>query len=98
MPGDVRTNINANRLVAHSPSNSPYRAYVDDMNAKVKAEVSEAAEPMYIAKTIEKVINAKSPNIYYVAGPFLQRASLLLKRFLPSRVFEYLLRENYGMK
>ncbi|WP_028527236.1 SDR family oxidoreductase [Runella limosa] len=98
LPGDVRTNINANRLVAHSSSNSPYRAYVDDMNAKVNAEVSEAAEPMYIAKTIEKVINAKSPNIYYVAGPFLQRASLLLKRFLPSRVFEYLLRENYGMK
>ncbi len=98
LPGDVRTNINASRLVVQSPNGSPYRTYVEEMNAKVNAEVSEAAEPLYIAKTIEKVIKNPSPAIHYVAGPFLQRASLWLKRFLPSRVFEYLLRENYGMK
>lgn len=98
LPGDVRTNINATRLVVSSPNNSPYRKYVEEMNSKVTAEVSSAEEPIYIAKAIEKIIHSTSPNIHYVAGPFLQRAALWLKRFLPSRVFEYLLRENYGMK
>lgn len=98
LPGDVRTNINATRLVALNQNGSPYRPYVEDMNTKVNAEVSNAADPIYIAKTIEKIINTSSPEIHYIAGPFLQRASLWLKRFLPSRVFEYLLRENYGMK
>jgi NAD(P)-dependent dehydrogenase (short-subunit alcohol dehydrogenase family) len=98
LPGDVRTNINETRLVAVNQNGSPYRRSVEEMNVKVNAEVSNAAEPIYIAKTIEKIITASSPKIHYVAGPFLQRASLWLKRFLPSRVFEYLLRENYGMK
>ena len=98
LPGDVRTNINETRLVAVNQNGSPYRRSVEEMNVKVNAEVSNAAEPIYIAKTIEKIITASSPKIHYVAGPFLQRASLWLKRFLPSRVFEYLVRENYGMK
>jgi len=97
LPGDVRTNINSTRLVAISPKGSPYRSWVEAMNHKVNEEVNQAAEPQYIAKTIEKIINTPSPNIHYVAGPFLQRASIWLKRLLPSRVFEYLLRENYGM-
>lgn len=97
LPGDVRTNINATRLVVSSPQGSPYQPLVEDMNTKVNGEVSHAAEPFYIAQTIEKIINSPSPKIHYVAGPFLQRASILLKRLLPSRIFEYLLRENYGM-
>ena len=98
LPGDVRTNINATRLVAVNPNGSPYRRSVEDMNEKVNAEVNNAEDPIYIAKIIEKIITTSSPKIHYVAGPFLQRASLWLKRFLPARLFEYLLRENYRLK
>ncbi|MEZ4901229.1 MAG: SDR family oxidoreductase [Spirosomataceae bacterium] len=98
LPGDVRTNINSTRLVALGPKNSPYSTRVADMHSKVNEEVSQAPEPLYIAKTIEKIINSSSPKHHYVAGPFIQRAAIWLKRFLPSRIFEYLLSENYGMK
>ena len=98
LPGDVRTNINAARLVAMPSTASPYRARVEAMNAIVNDEVSRAEDPIHVAKIIEKAINSSSPQIHYIAGPFLQRFSLWLKRFLPSRFFEYLLRGNYGLK
>ncbi len=98
LPGDVRTNINSNRLVAKPLPSSPYRQLVAHMNTIVNHEVSTAEDPIYIAKIIEKAINSSTPQIHYIAGPFLQRFSLWLKRFLPSRFFEYLLRGNYGLK
>lgn len=98
LPGDVRTNINAARLVAMPPASSPYRSSVEAMNTIVNDEVSKAEDPIYIARIIEDAINSSSPKIHYIAGPFLQRFSLWLKRFLPSRFFEYLLRGNYGLK
>jgi len=98
LPGDVRTNINAARLVAMPSLASPYRSFVETMNNIVNDEVSKAEDPLYIAKIIEQAINSSSPKIHYIAGPFLQRFSLWLKRFLPSRFFEYLLRRNYGLK
>lgn len=50
LPGDVRTNINAARLVAMPPASSPYRSSVETMNTIVNDEVSKAEDPIYIAK------------------------------------------------
>jgi NAD(P)-dependent dehydrogenase (short-subunit alcohol dehydrogenase family) len=97
LPGDVRTNINQNRMVADS-SHSPYKNVVDAMNKKVNAEVGNAAEPMYITQTIEKIIHSSSPKLHYVAGPPLQKLSIWLKRLLPDKVYENILMSHYGLK
>lgn len=98
LPGDVKTNINQNRLVVHSTELSPYRALVERMNAQVNAEVSAAAEPLYIAKAIEKILTTPTPNIHYVAGPPFQKLAIWLKSRLPSRLFERILFYYYGIK
>jgi NAD(P)-dependent dehydrogenase (short-subunit alcohol dehydrogenase family) len=98
LPGDVKTNINQNRLVALSGEESPYRALVARMNAQVNAEVSAAAEPLYIAKAIEKILKTPTPRIHYVAGPPFQKLAIWLKGRLPSRLFERILFIYYGIK
>jgi len=98
LPGDVRTNINANRLVALGNKNSPYRNSVEAMNTQVRHEVSHADDPIYIAKSIQKAIESRPIQIHYVAGPFSQKFAVWLKRILPNRWFEKILRRSYGLR
>ncbi|MFN4145863.1 MAG: SDR family oxidoreductase [Runella sp.] len=98
LPGDVRTNINANRLVALGAASSPYRATVEAMNTQVNAEVSHADDPIYIARAIRRAIERRPVQIHYVAGPFSQKMAVWLKRILPNRWFEKLLRRSYGLR
>ena len=98
LPGDVKTNINQNRLVAHSAETSPYRALVAQMNAQVNAEVANADDPLYIAKTIEKILNSSAPKLHYIAGAPFQRFAVWLKHRLPSRLFERIVLRYYGIK
>ncbi len=98
LPAEVKTSINDNRLVANSNTSSPYQAIIETMNTKVKAAINSAADPMYIVEAIEHIINSPSPKLHYVKGPFLQKVSILLKKILPDRVFERILKNHYGLK
>ena len=98
LPGDVKTNINQNRLVMHSPEHSPYQATVEAMNAKVNAEVGKAPDPLYIVKTIEKIIDSSSPKLHYVAGSTVEKLAIWFKHRLPGRFFEFLSVKYYGLK
>jgi len=98
LPGDVKTNINQNRLVAHSAESSPYRALVMQMSAQVNAEVANADDPLCIAKTIEKILNSSTPRLHYIAGSPFQRFAVWLKPRLPSRLFERIVLLYYGIK
>ncbi|MCU0340108.1 MAG: SDR family oxidoreductase [Spirosomaceae bacterium] len=97
LPGDVRTNINSNRLVATGPAHSPYRQSVSAINAQIRAEVRQADTPAYIAESIEKIINESSVAAHYVAAPPVQKLAVWLKRWLPSRWFEALIKRSYGL-
>lgn len=97
LPGDVRTNINANRLVATGAAHSPYREPVSAVNAQIRAEVRQADTPEYIAETIQKIVMTSSVKGHYVAAPPIQQLAVWLKRFLPYRWFEALIRRSYGL-
>ena len=98
LPGDVKTNINQNRLVMHSPGASPYQATVEAMNAKVNAEVGKAPDPLYVVETIEKILSSSSPRLHYVAGSTIEKLSVWLKYRLSGRFFEFLSAKYYGLK
>jgi NAD(P)-dependent dehydrogenase (short-subunit alcohol dehydrogenase family) len=98
LPSEVKTNINANRLTEISNQNSPYQTVIETMNEKVNAAIDSAADPMYIVRAIEKIVNSPSPKLHYVEGPALQKMSIWLKRLLPDRMFEGILKKHYGLK
>jgi phosphatidate phosphatase APP1 len=63
----------------------------------MNTHVSEGSDPIEVAKSVYKIMNAKHPKVHYVVGSPLQKFSLVLKKLLPSKVFEKMLSKHYNL-
>jgi NADP-dependent 3-hydroxy acid dehydrogenase YdfG len=95
--GDIKTNINANRLTAEVAANSVYAAPFHRINSDIHKDVNKALLPDFYAKKIEKIIHSKSPKRTYVYGIFLQKFSRFLSRILPGVWFEKIIMNHYKL-
>lgn len=95
-PGDFATNIASRRY--HSPiiKNSPYEKYLDSLNT-MNSHVDDGNPPEQVAILIEKIISKRKTNVHYQVGPFIQKLSKMLKKILPSRIFEKLIMNHYNL-
>jgi short-subunit dehydrogenase len=96
-PGDFTTNIAQGRY--HTPI-FDYSAYREDYKTNldiIDADVTGGMNPIEMAKTVYKIINAKNPKIHYKVGNLLEKFSIVLKRILPDRVYEKLLMNHYKL-
>ena len=96
-PGDFVTNIAAGRYHAPMNQDSPYfKTYANILNS-INQDVDSGQNPIEVAKMVYKVIQAEKPKVNYTVGVFLQRFSLLLKRFLPGKLYEKLLLNHHKL-
>jgi short-subunit dehydrogenase len=95
-PGDYATDIASRRY--HSPifKKSPYKKYMESIE-EINKHVEKGNPPEEIAKAIAKILTQKNPRVHYQVGPFLQKLSKTLKKFLPSRIFEKLIMNHYKL-
>ena len=94
-PGDYATDIAARRI--HSPlkKDSPYYdIYKYSLNT-IDEHVDDGSDPKIFARIVYKIINFKNRKVHYKSGSFLQKISLLLKRFLPDTIFEKIIMNYY---
>lgn len=96
-PGDFATNIALGRYHVAPQENSPYHPQYQDNLNQMNAHVSTGANPVLVAKKVFKIMNAKAPKIHYAVGSPLQRFSLVLKKILPSKMFERMLSKHYNL-
>tara|TARA_B100000900_G_scaffold152896_1_gene129848 strand:- start:2883 stop:3683 length:801 start_codon:yes stop_codon:yes gene_type:complete len=89
-PGDYLTNISKGRF--HSPviDGSPYENNYRSSLNKMNENINKGANPIKVAKLVNKIINLKNPNKKYISGSILERLGPVLKFVLPQRFFEYL--------
>lgn len=96
-PGDVATNIAAGRyhtpVFEESAYKEKYQMNLDLMDNHVDAGM----DPIKMAKQIYKIINTSHPRVHYKVGGFMEKFSILLKRLLPSKVYEKLLMNHYKL-
>ena len=59
--------------------------------------VTTGADPIWMAKTIHRIIEAKNTKIHYKVGAFMEKFSIVLKRVLPDRIYEKLLMNHYKL-
>ncbi len=97
LPGDIATSINQNRLVVSLREDSVYAERFAKIHRQINEEVSQAAQPIVIARAVSRIISMKNPELHYTVGPFIQKSAILLRRILPQRSFERLLMWFYGM-
>jgi len=87
-PGDFKTEITDNRWFAKSSSDA-YQPQFQTVLEKYETGEREGADPILIAKLVEKLIIKKgTPHIRHVVGKFDQKIFMSLKRILGSRLFE----------
>lgn len=96
-PGDAATNIAAGRY--HTPvfEDSVYKEKYQMNLDLMDAHVDGGMEPIKMAKKIYKIINLKHPKVHYKVGGFMEKFSIVLKRILPSKVYEKLLMNHYKL-
>jgi len=96
-PGDFATNIAAGRYHAPLLDNSPYKKPYGDTLNLMNTHVDNGSDPNIMAEAIFKIINSPNPKVHYKVGEFLQKFSIVLKRILPSKVYEKMLMNHYKL-
>ena len=89
-PGDYLTNISKGRF--HSPviQGSPYEFKYNSSLNKMNENITKGANPIKVAKLVNKIIHSKNPKKKYISGSLLERFGIILKFILPQKVFEFL--------
>jgi len=97
-PGDVKTGFTGSRVrAAAADSSSAYTSRFSKCMGIVEKEEQHGVPPETIARLACRIIegNAKGPR--YTSGHVSQRASAVLKRLLPGRLFESIIGPFYGL-
>ena len=90
-PGDFKTDIISRRIKPSIDKNSVYFEDYQNSIKKANKHVNNASSPKVIAELVYKITLSKNPKIHYRAGKFIQKFSIVLKKFLPEKIFEKLL-------
>ena len=95
-PGDIKTNITANRALVDT-ANSAYREQFQTVLNIIEREERNGAEANRIAKLVCKIVETNSGRIRYTAGHWSQRLAVAFKRIAPFALFEWVLGSWYGV-
>lgn len=96
-PGDYATDIASRRYHAPVKENSPYATVYAQQLKLMNEHVDRGGDPKEMAEKILKVINTDHPKVHYKQGSFLQKFSIVLKRLLPSKMYEKMLMKHYSL-
>lgn len=97
-PGDFATNIAAGRYHAPVLEGSPYGSSYRETLQMMNEHVDHGSDPVEMAKMVLKIMETRQPKVHYRVGSFIQKFSVILKKILPSRVYESMLMKHYKLK
>jgi NAD(P)-dependent dehydrogenase (short-subunit alcohol dehydrogenase family) len=93
-PGDVRTEINANRKVVASVSQRHVSKH-GALQFQINKEVEDGMHPREVAACIYRILNERSPRLRYRVAKPKAKLAYYLMRLLPDRVFEAIVMKHY---
>lgn len=98
-PGDFKTDFTQNRIMAKGFNpNSAYSGQFETALTIMENEERNGADPIQLARLVEKIINLENPKVRYTIGKLEQRFSTLLKRWVPSLMYERVFMKYYNLK
>ena len=96
-PGDFNTNIAKNRKGESVQEDSPYAAALQSINQQIEEGMLTSPKPDEVGDLVVKITKSKNPNVRYRSGAFLEIITPVLKRILPSALFEKIIMNHYNM-
>ncbi len=96
-PGDFATNIAAGRFHAPVVAGSDYaKGYAHTLKL-IDEHVDDGNDPREIANKVLEILQTTRPGIHYKVGSFMQKFSIVLKKVLPEKQYERMLKKHYGL-
>ncbi|MGB5981457.1 MAG: SDR family oxidoreductase [Nonlabens sp.] len=96
-PGDFATNIAAGRFHAPVNKEGDYAEGYAHTLKLIDEHVDEGSDPKEMAEKIYSILQERNPGIHYKVGSFLQKFSIVLKKILPEKRYEKMLKKHYGL-
>lgn len=93
-PNDIKTTIEPAVVLK---DDSVYRDSVFKMKSVRDKNMAKAPGPEIVGKKVAKILKKNKPRPFYTVGG-LGPLMVFLKRLLPDKVVEKLLKKNYGLK
>lgn len=98
-PGDFATNFTAVRVQSEATLNDEeYGPLYRKALSIFEQEENGGLKPEYMAKQVEKIVDAKHPRLRYCVANFVQKLSVYLKRIIPGNWNVDILRSYYKLK
>lgn len=98
-PGDFHTHNTRNRKNVYSvPGIADYEEQFRKSLAIIEKDENNGWDPSRLAKRIYEILQKKNPAYRYVVASFEQKLAVWLKRILPEKLFDAILRGHYGIK
>jgi NAD(P)-dependent dehydrogenase (short-subunit alcohol dehydrogenase family) len=94
-PGGVKTDINRNRIKVELPTGNAYRESFETTYKLIDESVEQGLSPDDFGRLVETLLHEQNLRRCYRIGKPLEKISVLLKRLLPSRAFESIIRKHY---
>lgn len=96
-PGDFATGFTANRVkaVATISGETAYKAAYERAMKNIEKDETSGYKPDVFAAAISRIIRARRRKLRYLIGSPLQKSSILIKKLLPSRLFESIMSWYY---
>lgn len=94
-PGGTRTDINKNRLRVSLSEDSAYKSTFDRTYELIDQSVSEGIDPAVFGPLIDTLFNSSMVNRLYRVGKPTEKLSVVLKRILPTALYERMIRRYY---
>lgn len=95
-PGDFNTGFTGHRMVSEATKNSEDYAKQFDITLKlIEDNENNGSNPQKIAQLVSKIVKKEKPRFRYPVGNIVERLSIFVKRIVPGRFFQWILRVYY---
>lgn len=96
-PGDFRTGFTAQRRPVEAAASSVYAGHFGKALATMERDEAAGADPLAVARLLERLIAIRAPRVRYKVGGFAQTFTIGLRKVLPQKLVEYLMMMLYGI-
>lgn len=98
-PGDFSTGFTSSRMVSEATKQHPdYKEQFETTLKIIEDNENNGGSPTKIAKLVAKIVVSNQPAFRYPVGNIIERLSIFVKRLVPGRFYQWILRVYYQVK
>ena len=97
-PGDFKTGFTDARVFTEQARNGVNAQQLDTVLDIYVRDEQQGANPSQVAELVARLVEKPSLGVRYPAGAIGQRAGIFIKRLMPARLFEWLMKSTYSIK